>query len=173
MSTTSLATPGQYVTFRVAGDEYGFPLRQVREIIEYQPITRVPHAPPSIVGVLNLRGSVVPVADLTRAFNLPESPLTRRTCVVIVEVLHDGELTALGVLVDSVRQVLELTAEEIRPPPSFGPRVRLDYLLGLGQSGKGFVLLLDGDRVLSLDELRGARSLETPGDGLAPAAGPP
>lgn len=151
--------PGQYLTFLLAGEEYGLPILQVREIITYQPITRVPSAPKAIVGVLNLRGAAVPVADLTRTFGLPQRPVTRQTCVVIVDVHHDGELTSVGLLVDSVRQVLELSPEEIRPPPAFGTPVRQEFLRGLGQLAQRFVLLLEAERVLSLEELRGASSL--------------
>ena len=172
MSPPTLATPGQFLTFRIGGDEYGLPILQVREIIEYQPITRVPNAPPAIIGVLNLRGSAVPVADLSRAFGRPESVITRRTCVVIVEVHHDTELTAVGMLVDSVSQVLELTEAQIRPPPSFGTPVSLDFLRGMGQVEQRFVLLLDCERVLSLDELRGLRAVASSSPAPAQAGTP-
>ncbi len=103
--------------------------------------------------MINLRGRVVPVVDLAVKLGLPESPITKRTCVVVVEVDLEGERTVMGVLADAVSQVLDLPASEIEPPPPFGPRVRVDCLLGMGRAGKKFVLLLDIDKLLSTDEL--------------------
>jgi purine-binding chemotaxis protein CheW len=108
--------------------------------------------PPSVRGVINLRGSVVPVIDLALKFGLPETGVTKRTCVLIVEVELEGERTVMGVMADQVREVLELGPEEIEPPPPFGTRVRVEFLKGMGKVGKGFALLLDLDRVLSADE---------------------
>ncbi len=151
---------GQYLTFSLAGAEYGIGVLRVREIIEYGGVTRVPSTPPFIRGVINLRGSVVPVVDLASKFRLPESPVTKRTCIVIVETEAGGEKIVLGVLVDAVNQVVDLRPEEIETPPSFGTPVRVDYLQGLGKLGGRFVLLLDTDRVLSSGELAAVH--ETP-----------
>ena len=123
--------------------------------------------PPWVRGVMNLRGSVVPVIDLTVKFGLPESPVTNRTCIVIAEVALDGEPAVMGIVVDAVSQVLELSPADIEPPPAFGTSVRVDYLLGLGKFGDRFVLLLDIDRVLSAAELLKAASLESQEAGLA------
>lgn len=148
----------QYLGFHVAGEEYGVGILRVKEILEYDTVTRVPNTPPSIRGVINLRGSVVPVVDLAVKLGLPESPITRRTCIVVVEVGTEGERAVLGVIADAVSQVIDLSPEDIDPPPAFGPRVHVDYLLGMGKSQKKLILLLDIDRVLSTEELIAASS---------------
>ena len=154
MSTQAVVADGtQYLGFYVAEEEYAIGILRVREILEFDTVTRVPTTPPSIRGVINLRGRVVPVVDLAVKLGLPESPITKRTCVVVVEVDLEGERTVMGVLADAVSQVLDLPASEIEPPPPFGPRVRVDCLLGMGRAGKKFVLLLDIDKLLSTDEL--------------------
>ena len=154
-------TSAQYLCFRLAGEECAIGILRVREILEYDAVTKVPAMPPWVRGVMNLRGGVVPVIDLTVKFGLPESPVTRRTCIVIVEVAFDGEPAVMGIVVDAVSQVLELSPADIEPPPPFGTSVRADYLLGLGTFGDRFVLLLDIDRVLSAAELLKAASLES------------
>jgi len=143
----------QYLTFSLGGTEYAIAVLRVREIIEYDVVTRVPSTPAFIRGVINLRGSVVPVVDLASKFHLPESPVTKRTCIVIVEVEADARKVVMGVLADAVNQVVEFRPEEIEAPPSFGTPIRVDYLQGLGKLGSQFVLILDTDRVLSSGEL--------------------
>ena len=156
----------QYLGFYIAGEEYAVGILRVKEILEYDTITKVPGTPPSIRGVINLRGSVVPVVDLALKFGLPESQVTKRTCIVVVELDLNGERTVMGVMADAVSQVIELGPKDIEPPPAFGTRVHMDYLRGMGKAGKKFILILDVDRVLSVDELQAAASLEA-----APAAG--
>ncbi|MBI3608710.1 MAG: chemotaxis protein CheW [Nitrospirae bacterium] len=147
----------QYLTFVVAGEACALSLLEVKEIIEYDPtLTTVPAMPPSLRGVINVRGNVVPVIDLAVKFGLPSSPITKRTCVVIVEVGLEGERCAMGVIADSVSQVLSFSPYDIVPLPAFGTRIRMDYLKGLGKIGKHFVLILDLDRVLSFQEFRAA-----------------
>lgn len=150
----------QYLTFHLAGEEYAIGILQVKEIIEYDALTKVPMTPPWIRGVLNLRGSVVPVIDLAVKFGQPESPVGKRTCIVIVGVDLGGERTVMGVVADAVSQVMELPPEEITAPPSFGTKIRTDFLKGMGKAGKKFVLILDTDRVLSADELQVVASLQ-------------
>ena len=150
----------QYLTFYVAGEEYAVTILKVTEIIECVSLTHVPGTPSWIRGVLNLRGAVVPVVDLAVKFGLPETVLTRRTCVVMVEIEHDAERLVLGVMADSVHQVVELGPDQIQPPPSFGPRVRVDCIEGMGQNGSAFVVLLDIDRVLSSTEILAASLVE-------------
>jgi purine-binding chemotaxis protein CheW len=161
MSTETAVTDGtQYLGFHVAEEEYAIGILRVREILEFDTVTRVPTTPPSIRGVINLRGRVVPVVDLAVKLGLPESPITKRSCIVVVEVELEGERTVMGVLADSVSQVLDLPVSEIEPPPPFGPRVRVDCLLGMGRAGRKFVLLLDIDKLLSTDELAVAAQVE-------------
>ena len=143
----------QYLTFMIAGEEYAISLLKVKEIIEYDTVTPVPKTPEWVRGVINLRGSVVPVIDLAVKFRLPASVAGRLTCIVITEVECGGEATVMGVMADSVRQVIDLKPEDVEHPPTFGTRVKVDYLLGMARSGKKFCLILNTEKVLSTDEL--------------------
>ncbi len=155
------ARPGQYLSFFLSGAEYAAGILQVREIIEYDTLTRVPLTPPWMRGVLNLRGGVVPVVDLAVKFGLPETEATKLTCVVIVEIELEEERTTMGVVVDAVSQVLDLTEEQIEPAPAFGTRVRNDFLLGMATVGEDFILILDISRILASDDLSATSSTET------------
>ena len=144
---------GQYLTFFVGGEEYAVNILKVKEIIEYDTVTVVPNTAPWIRGVTNLRGNVVPVIDLAIKFGLQGSQTSKLTCIVITEVSDQGEKLTLGVMADSVSQVLDFSENEIETPPPFGTRVRIEFLLGIGRMGKKFCLILDIDKVLSADEL--------------------
>jgi purine-binding chemotaxis protein CheW len=149
----------QYLTFNLAGEEYAVGILKVKEIIEYGMLTRVPQTPPSVRGVINLRGNVVPVVDLAIKFGMPRSPLTNRTCIVIVEVDLDGEHSVMGVIADSVSQVIDLPPSEILPAPAFGTKLKVDFLNGMGKSGNKFVLILDIEKVLSGEQLKSTPAL--------------
>ncbi|HET9553692.1 MAG TPA: chemotaxis protein CheW [Anaeromyxobacteraceae bacterium] len=143
----------QYLSFELRGVEYGVGILGVKEILQYEAITPVPSMPRSVRGVINLRGSVVPVIDLAAKFGKGETPVTRRTCILIVEVPLDGQPAVMGLMADAVREVIELGPEEIEPPPPFGTRVKVEFLVGVGKAGpKRFVLLLDVERVVTTDE---------------------
>jgi len=163
----------QYLTFHLAGEEYAIGILQVKEIIEYDALTKVPMTPPWVRGVINLRGSVVPVIDLAVKFGQPDRPVGKRTCIVIVEVDLGGERTVMGIVADAVSQVMDLPPEEITAPPAFGTKVRTDYLKGMGKAGKKFVLILDTDRVLSADELEIVASLQEADSVRSPEADAP
>jgi purine-binding chemotaxis protein CheW len=143
----------QYLTFLLAGEEYAISILQVKEIIEYDTVTTVPKTPKWIRGVINLRGSVVPVVDLGVKFGLEERAVTKTSCIVIIETRFEGQNATIGIVADAVSQVMDLAADDIRAVPEFGTRVKVDYLLGMAQLGKKFALLLDVDKVLSTDEL--------------------
>jgi len=143
----------QYLTFLLADEEFAISILKVKEIIEYDTVTKVPKTPKWIRGVINLRGGVVPVIDLAVKFGLEERPVTKTTCIIIVEGQFEDESTTVGVVADAVSQVMELTTEKIQQVPEFGTCVKVDYLLGMAQLGKKFALLLDVDKVLSTDEL--------------------
>ena len=143
------AAQTQYLTFVVGDEEFGVGILQAKEIIEFDTVTTVPNAPASIRGVINLRGSVVPVVDLAVKFGRQPSTVTRRSCIVVVEVRGAGGRTVMGILADRVTQVAELPPDAIEAPPSFGTGVRTEWLTGLGRSGKRFILLLDTDRLLA------------------------
>ena len=157
-SQSTLSEQSQYLGFHIAGEEYAIGILRVREILEYDTVTRVPTTPRSIRGVINLRGSVVPVVDLAVKLGLSESVVTKRSCVVVVEMVLEGERTVMGLLADAVTQVFDLPATEIEPPPPFGTRIRVECLLGMGRAGKKFVLLLDIDRLLSTDDVTAAQT---------------
>jgi len=144
---------GQYLTFFVGKEEYAIGILRVKEIIEHGVITSVRGTPPFVRGVINLRGSVVPVIDLAVKFGIGATEVTNRTCNIIVEVELEGEKTVMGVMADAVSQVMDMTRQDIEEPPPFGTKVRVDYLLGMGKAGKKFILILDIDKVLSTSEL--------------------
>ncbi|UZE21518.1 chemotaxis protein CheW [Pseudomonas sp. B21-056] len=143
----------QYLTFTLAGETFAVGTLSVKEIIEYGQLTGVPMMPPSIRGVINLRGAVVPVIDLGARFGGRQTEVGRRTCIVILEVDHADEQQVIGVLVDAVNEVLEIAPADIEPPPAFGAHIRTDFIQGMGKVGGHFVILLDIGRVLSVDEL--------------------
>jgi purine-binding chemotaxis protein CheW len=146
-------TMEQYLTFLTAGEEYAISIGKVSEIVEYEAVTTVPNTPVWIRGVTNLRGRVIPVVDLAAKFGLPASTISKFSCIIITEVIFQGENLTMGVFADSVSQVIELSADEIEQTPPFGTRVKTEYLLGMGVLGKKFCLILDIDKVLSADEL--------------------
>ena len=150
----------QYLTFFLADEEYAVNIQCVKEIIEYTTVTKVPQVPEWIRGVINLRGNVVPVVDLTVRFGLEERPLTKTTCIVIVEIQQDSERAVMGVIADAVNQVIDLAPKDIEESPAFGTRVRFEYLFGMGKLGKKFALILDIDRVLSNAELLTVSTLQ-------------
>ena len=154
MSTkeANAAAVRQYLSFVVGGTDFGVPILKVKEILQYEGVTRVPGTPGSIRGVINVRGSVVPVVDLGVKCGKGGVPETKRTCVLVVETKTQQETLTLGVIADAVSEVVDLANDDIEPPPAFGTRLRADFLKGLGKIGKGFVLILDIDRVLSSDE---------------------
>lgn len=143
----------QYLTFRLGEEVFAMPILATKEILEYPELTNVPMMAPCVRGVLNLRGSVVPVVDLSVRFGRAPVEITRRSCVVILEVPVEGEWLDIGIVVDAVNQVIEIAAQDIEPPPSFGARLRADFIQGMGKVNGGFVVILDSARVLSIGEL--------------------
>jgi purine-binding chemotaxis protein CheW len=145
----------QYLTFQLGGEMFAIGILGIKEIIEYGTPTTVPMMPPTVRGVINLRGAVVPVMDLQARFGQPSTAVGKRTCIVIVEVHNGGnERQVIGVVVDAVNEVLDIDASDIEAPPAFGARIRTDFIQGMGKVKGKFVILLDLDRVLSLDELQ-------------------
>ena len=142
-----------FLSFHIAGEEYAIPVGRVGRVIEFDSLTRVPNMPSCIRGLMNLRGSVVPIVDLGVKFGFPPIELTKWTCVVVVEVMLDGEPTAMGIVADAVGRVIETPSRQIDPAPAFGTRIRVDYLSGMVRLDRKFVMILDIDRILSVDEL--------------------
>ncbi len=151
---TLVASEGKYLTFSLLEEEYGISILKVKEIIGMMTITTVPQTPPFIKGVINLRGKVIPVMDLRLRFGLPGCDYTDRTCIMVVEIRTAGSQLTIGVVVDSVSEVLNIKSEDIEPAPSFGSQINTDYILGMAKKDKGVKILLDIDRVLSTAELK-------------------
>jgi purine-binding chemotaxis protein CheW len=139
----------QYLTFFIRGEEYATNILRVKEIIEFESTTRVPSTPEHVRGVINLRGAVLPVVDLASKFGHGKTEPGRTTCVVVVETRHRSETIVVGLMADAVSEVIDLTAEQIEPAPSFGTNVRVDFLAGMGKLDGRLILLLDIDRILS------------------------
>lgn len=152
----------QYLAFMVGKEELAIDLLWIKEIISYAEPTSVPLSPACIRGVINLRGSVVPVVDLAAVFKLGATAITKRTCIIIVEVTLGGEKTLMGLIADQVSDVLVLPPEDIAAAPSFGTGVHIDYLVGVGKVQHKFVLLLDVNKILSSQELMAAAKLSQP-----------
>jgi purine-binding chemotaxis protein CheW len=151
--TAQVATIQQYLTFALGSEMFAVGTLSVKEIIEYGQLTEVPMMPDFIRGVINLRGAVVPVIDLSARFGRSATQITRRTCIVIIEVPTGDEKHDIGVVVDAVSEVLEIPSGEIEPAPAFGAKIRTDFIQGMGKVNGKFVILLDVGKVLSVDEI--------------------
>ncbi|HEY0923068.1 chemotaxis protein CheW [Rheinheimera pacifica] len=143
----------QYLTFTLGGEMFAIGILHIKEILEYGHLTTVPMMPAFIRGVINLRGAVVPVVDLSARFGRPSSEVSRRSCIVIMEVEVDAGVQDVGLLVDAVSAVLEIPASEIEPAPSFGARIRADFISGMAKVNGKFVIVLNVNNVLSVDEM--------------------
>jgi purine-binding chemotaxis protein CheW len=144
---------GKYLTFTLAGEEYGVGILKIKEIIGMLPITTVPQTPEFVKGVINLRGKVIPVVDLRLRFGMEKMEYTERTCIIVVEIEGAVNTILMGVVVDSVSEVLNIKNEEIEDPPSFGTKLDVDYILGMAKMEGGVKILLDIDKVLGEEEI--------------------
>lgn len=153
MAVAAAQQTNQYLTFTLDQEHFAVEIAKVREVLEFTGVTKVPRTPEFMRGVINLRGSVVPVVDLKRKFGMGATEATVSTCVVIAEVAVEGETTVLGALADSVQEVIELDPAQVEPPPRIGTRLRTEFIRGMGKRDEEFLILLDIDRVFSADEL--------------------
>jgi len=144
---------GKYLTFCLANEEYGIGILKIKEIIGMMPITSVPRTPEFVKGVINLRGKVIPVIDLRRRFGMESMDYTERTCIIVVEIAGSSGNVTIGVVVDSVSEVLYIRSGDIEDTPTFGTRLNTDYILGMAKMGKSVKILLDIDRVLGSGEI--------------------
>jgi purine-binding chemotaxis protein CheW len=144
---------GKYLTFQLAEEGYGIGILKVREIIGMLPVTPVPQTPHFLKGVINLRGQVIPVVDLRLKFGLLEEEYTERTSIIVVEVKGQSNHIPIGIVVDTVSEVINITVEEIEPAPSFGATIKTSYILGMAKTESGVKILLNIDQVLSAEEL--------------------
>jgi len=152
MATAATAGTTQFLTYRLGEEVFALDISRVREVLDFTTVTRVPRTPEFMRGVINLRGSVVPVVDLRLKFGMTITERTVNTCVIIVEVTVDGETTLLGVLADSVQEVIELEADSIVPAPRIGARLNTEFIQGMGERNGRFIIVLEIDKVFSSEE---------------------
>lgn len=156
MGGSLITETSQYLTFKLEDEVFALDISKVREVLDYTVVTKVPQTPDFMLGVINLRGSVVPVVDMRLKFGLSATVKTVNTCIIIVEVGIDGETTVLGALADSVQEVMDLAPDQIEPPPQIGTRLKTRFIKGMGKRDGYFVIILDIDKVFSADELTAA-----------------
>jgi purine-binding chemotaxis protein CheW len=149
----TIAKPGKYLSFMIAGEEYGVEILKVQEINGVIDTTRVPRTPHYVRGVINLRGRVIPVIDLRAKFGIEKIEDSEKTCIIVVQLNHQGDLVTMGVVVDDVSEVLNIAEDQIAAAPTFGCGVDSDFIIGMGKLDERVVILLDIDRVMKSDEL--------------------
>ncbi|MDD5007912.1 MAG: chemotaxis protein CheW [Syntrophorhabdaceae bacterium] len=160
MSVTSITNTRQYLTFQLGSEIFAIDVSNVREILEFTTVTKVPQTPEFMRGVINLRGSVVPVLDMRLKFGMSVTEKTVNTCIIVVEVSFEGETTIIGALVDSVQEVFELEPDQIEPAPKIGTQLRTEFIRGMGKRDDQFIIILDADKVFSSEELSIAQSMK-------------
>jgi len=153
MAEATIAEITQYLTFKLDDEVFALDIGKVREVLDYTSITKVPRTPEFMRGVINLRGSVVPVVDLRLKFGMSKTEKTVNTCIIIVEVTVDEETTVLGALADSVQEVLDLEPGNIEPAPKIGTRLNTEFIKGMGKRDNRFIMILDINKIFSTDEL--------------------
>ena len=164
MSVSSITETSQYLTFKLEEEVFALDISKVREVLDYTTVTKVPQTPDFMLGVINLRGSVVPVVDMRLKFGLSRTEKTVNTCIIIVEVGIDGETTVLGALADSVQEVMDLEPDQIEPPPQIDTRLKTRFIKGMGRRDNHFIIILDIDKVFSADELAVAEGMASAAD---------
>jgi purine-binding chemotaxis protein CheW len=152
----------QHLTFVLGGEVFAIGILAIKEIIEHTTPTEVPMMPAYVRGVINLRGAVVPVADMSVRFGRKPSDVTKRTCIVIVEIAADGERQDVGLVVDAVNEVLDIPTSDIEPPPTFGAKIRAEFIRGMGKVNGKLVMLLDVNQMLALEDLAPPSAAEAP-----------
>ena len=153
MEGKELLETTQYLAFRLENEVFAFDISKVREVLEFESITKVPQTPDMMKGVINLRGAVVPVIDMRIKFGMNETEKTVNTVIIIIEIDLDGDSTMIGALVDSVQEVIDLDSEHIEPPPKIGTKLNTDYIRGMGKLENQFLIILDIEKIFSADEL--------------------
>jgi purine-binding chemotaxis protein CheW len=151
--------PGKYLTFFLGNEQYGLEIMKVQDIISMMSITRVPKTPEFIRGVINLRGKVIPILDLRIKFDMEHQEDTRVTCIINLQVTHNNSQMVIGVVVDEVSEVVNISADQLQPPPAFGENINVDMIIGVGNIEDRVVLLFDADRLLSNEEMSSVTSM--------------
>jgi purine-binding chemotaxis protein CheW len=158
MSVDAITETRQYLTFKLDHEVFALDVATVREVLDFTTVTKIPRTPEFMRGVINLRGSVVPVVDLRLAFGMTATEKTVSTCIVVVELCLEGETTVMGALADSVEEVIDLEPDQIQPAPKLGTSIKTDFIRGMGKRESQFLMILDIDRVFSADQLAGLQS---------------
>ncbi|MBF0099060.1 MAG: chemotaxis protein CheW [Magnetococcales bacterium] len=153
MATVGMTETTQFLTFTLADEVFAVEISRVKEVLEYTTVTRVPHTPPFVCGVINLRGSVVPVMDMRKKFALPSMERTVNTCIIIIEVNIGEKTTVLGAMADSVKEVMSLEPDQVDPAPRIGAKLRTEFIRGMGKRGDHFIIILESDRVFAAEEM--------------------
>jgi len=153
MNTEAISALAQYLTFRLEDETYAIDIGQVQSVLDFERITKVPQTPDFMRGVINLRGSVVPVVDLKLKFGLGETEKTVDSCIIIIEIHMEGELTVTGVLADSVQEVVDMEPQDVEPPPRLGTKINTDFIKGMGKQEDSFVMILNLDKIFSEEDL--------------------
>jgi len=143
----------QYLTFNLNDEVFGVDVRQTREVMDFPVVTKVPKAPPYMLGVINLRGNVVPVVDLKKRFEMPARERSRDTCVIVLEIPFGGETILIGAMADGVQEVLDLREDQVEPAPKLGSGLNTEFIQGMGKVNEEFVILLDLKKIFSEEEL--------------------
>lgn len=159
MSEEKNVLASTFLTFRLGEEEYGFDVARVREVLDVTTVTKVPQTPDYLRGVINLRGSVVPVVDLRLKFGMESLDSLTGACIIVLEIGIDGEQTVVGALADEVLEVLEIEDDAIEPPPRIGTRIRTDLIRGMGRQEDKFLILLEIDRILTDEDIDFAREV--------------
>jgi len=153
MEANELLETNQYLAFKLEEEIFAFDISKVREVLEYTTMTKVPQTPEMMKGVINLRGSVVPVVDMRIKFGMGETEKTVNTVIIIIEIDLDGESVMIGALVDSVQEVMDLDSDHMEPPPSIGTQLNTDFIRGMGKLDGRFIIILDIENIFSSEEL--------------------
>lgn len=169
MSVTEITDTRQYLTFKLGGEVFATDVSKVREVLDFTSVTKIPRTPDFMSGVINLRGNVVPVVDLRLCFEMSRTEKTVNTCIVVMEMLIEGESTVIGALADSVEEVVDLEPDQIQPAPTMGTQIRTDFIKGMGKRDGQFIMILDIDRVFSAEEASAVQSTELPVNATKPA----
>ncbi len=159
MTAAKITEVRQYLTFKLEEEVFALDVSKVREILDYTTMTKVPRTPDFMKGVINLRGSVVPVVDMRLKFGMPSQERTVDTCIIVAEITIDNESTVLGALVDSVQEVFELEPSQIEPAPRIGTRLKTEFILGMGKRDDQFVIIMDIDKIFSAEEIELVQSM--------------
>ncbi len=162
MSVAAITETTQYLTFKLATEVFALDITKVREVLDFTALTKVPRTPDFMRGVINLRGSVVPVVDMRLKFNMSRTEQTVNTCIIIAEISLDGDKLVLGALADSVQEVIELEPGQIEPAPRIGTRLNTEFIKGMGKRDDQFIIILEIDRIFSTEELLEVHEAKAP-----------